>query len=264
MSKTRQHATRHREPRDPDRATAAVVGLIEPWVPGHQAPHSHRRHQLLCTASGVIHVTTSLGEWVLPSTRALWIGSGTLHATRVRRPADTRVLYIDPQAHPAPPGPDCYVVAINPLLRELIATCAAAPWDYAIDSPEARLATVLIDQVRAVEHASVDLPFPADSRAVHLANILREDPANREPLDVLAHRVGSSSRTIERLFRKEAGLSFGSWRQRQRLLTAMEHLAYGESVTNVALDVGYESASSFVAAFRTMFGNTPARYFKAR
>ncbi|WP_367353588.1 helix-turn-helix domain-containing protein [Achromobacter animicus] len=46
---------------------------------------------------------------------------------------------------------------------------------------------------------------------------------------------------VERLFQTEVGLSFGRWRQRQRLLTALEQLAYGESVTNVALDVGYES-----------------------
>ncbi|MFJ1302792.1 AraC family transcriptional regulator [Pseudomonadota bacterium AL_CKDN230030165-1A_HGKHYDSX7] len=264
MSITRQPGPSHAEPPDPDRATAPVVGLMEQWLPGDQAPHAHRRHQLLCAATGVIHVTTSLGEWVLPSTRALWIGSGTLHSTRVRRPADTRVLYIDADAYPMPAGPACFVVAVDPLLRELMSACAIAPWDYAAESPEGRLAAVLIDQVRSVEHTLADLPFPADSRAVHLANILRADPANREPLDVLAHRVGSSPRTIERLFRAEAGLSFGSWRQRHRLLTAMELLAYGESVMNVALDVGYESASSFVAAFRSMFGTTPARYFKAR
>ena len=57
-------------------------------------------------------------------------------------------------------------------------------------------------------------------------------------------------------------MTFGAWRHRQRLITALEFLAYGESVTNIAFEVGYESASSFVAAFREMFGTTPARYFK--
>lgn len=42
----------------------------------------------------------------------------------------------------------------------------------------------------------------------------------------------------------------------------MEQLAYGESVSNVALEVGYESASSFIVAFKRLFGTTPARYFK--
>lgn len=56
-------------------------------------------------------------------------------------------------------------------------------------------------------------------------------------------------------------MSFGAWRYRLRLLTAMEQLAYGASVTQAALEVGYESPSSFIAAFRSMFGKTPARYF---
>ncbi len=247
---------------DPDLATAPVVGLMEEWMPADQAPHVHRRHQLLCAASGVIHVTTSVGEWVLPATRAIWIGSGTLHSTLVRRPAHTRVLYIDPDVYPMPDGAQCRVVAVNPLMREVIAACASAPWDYPADSPQARLASVLVDQVRATDHTSVDLPYPTDTRALRLANLLRTDPANRQPLESLAGQVGSSPRTIERLFQKEAGLSFGRWRQRQRLLTALEQLAYGESVTNVALDVGYESASSFVAAFKAVFGMTPARYFR--
>lgn len=248
---------------DPDLATAPVVGLMEEWMPADQAPHVHRRHQLLCAASGVIHVTTSVGEWVLPATRAIWIGSGTLHSTLVRRPAHTRVLYIDPEVYPMPDGAQCRVVAVSALMREVIASCAAAPWAYPANSPEARLASVLIDQVRATDHTSVDLPYPTDTRALRLANLLRADPANRQPLAALARQVGSSPRTIERLFQTEAGLSFGRWRQRQRLLTALEQLAYGESVTNVALDVGYESASSFVAAFKAVFGTTPARYFKS-
>ncbi len=57
-------------------------------------------------------------------------------------------------------------------------------------------------------------------------------------------------------------MTFGAWRQRQKLIMAIEALAYGGSVKAVAMDVGYESASSFVAAFRSMFGVTPARYFQ--
>ncbi|KAB2683248.1 helix-turn-helix domain-containing protein, partial [Brucella pseudogrignonensis] len=37
-------------------------------------------------------------------------------------------------------------------------------------------------------------------------------------------------------------------------------LAEGESVTNIALDLGYENASAFIAMFRRMLGTTPARY----
>lgn len=57
-------------------------------------------------------------------------------------------------------------------------------------------------------------------------------------------------------------MSFGRWRLRHRMIAALEKLANGNSVSNVADAVGYESPSSFNAAFRDSFGTTPASYFK--
>jgi AraC-like DNA-binding protein len=63
------------------------------------------------------------------------------------------------------------------------------------------------------------------------------------------------------LFRSETGLSFGAWRQRARLIRALQLLADDVSVTQTAIAVGYESTSAFVAAFRRTIGTTPGRYF---
>lgn len=246
----------------PDIARAPVVGHLEQWDAGEWPVHHHKRHQLMAVSSGVMHVTTSVGTWVLPSTRAIWISAGTEHQTLVRRPTNLRVLYIDPDTYDLPRDAYCWVIDVTPLMRELISACTALPWDYPDEGSEARLARVLIDQIRARDYAPVDLPMPKDPRALKITQLLQSDPANREPLTVLAERAGASARTIERLFSTEAGISFGNWRQRHRLLTGMEQLAYGERVSNVALEVGYDSPSSFIAAFKQLFGTTPARYFK--
>jgi AraC-like DNA-binding protein len=66
---------------------------------------------------------------------------------------------------------------------------------------------------------------------------------------------------MERLFQRETGLTFGKWRQQLRLLQALRLLAAGRPVTSVALDVGYESASAFIAMFKRTLGVTPHRYF---
>ena len=54
---------------------------------------------------------------------------------------------------------------------------------------------------------------------------------------------------------------FTEWRQRVRLLRALEMLAADMSVTRVALELGYENVSAFIALFRRTFGVTPGRYF---
>lgn len=122
---------------------------------------------------------------------------------------------------------------------------------------------MLIDQLQTLNDTPVYLSIPADSRAAQLVDILHRDPANREPLVALAQRVGASAHTIERIFMIETHMTFSTWRHRQRLITALELIAYGESITNVAFEIGYESASSFVASFKKHFGTTPYRYFRA-
>lgn len=245
-----------------DQAIAPIVGKIELSQPGFFPWHQHARHQLSYAITGVLHTSTTNGEWVLPPSRALWISAGISHAILVKRSADIRTLYINPIIYPNPHENDCVVVEVTPLVRELILTCSALPWDYTLQSAQGRLSQVLIDQFRTLDHTPTDILLPQDSRALNIANILRSEPANREPLAILASRVGASPRTIERLFVQETTMSFGVWRQRQRLIFALELLAYGESVQNAAWETGYESSSSFVFAFRSMFGKTPAQYFK--
>lgn len=255
--------TAHHTGPNPDQAQSPIVGRIEHWQPGELTPHSHAKHQLMYANKGVIHVSTTTGEWLLPPSRAIWINAGTQHSFRVKRPAETNVLYVNPKRYRLSEGQQCKVVNVSPLVRELILSCADLPWDQ-LNSAQERLAHVLIDQIQILDQAPVDLPLPTDPRALRVVRILRDEPANREPLNTLAKRVGASARTVERLFARETTLSFGAWRHQQRLIFAMERLAYGDSVTRVALDVGYKSASAFVVAFRAQFGTTPAQYFKAR
>ena len=126
------------------------------------------------------------------------------------------------------------------------------------------MAGFMLDQLRVLPSAALELPMPRDARALRLALRLREACGEAASLDRLAHAAGGSRRTLERLFRKETGMSLGRWRQQVRLLQAMRLLARGEPVTSTALEVGYESPSAFIAAFSNALGTTPGRYFKAK
>lgn len=75
-----------------------------------------------------------------------------------------------------------------------------------------------------------------------------------------ARWAGLSSRSLSRLFGAETGMSFAQWRQLARLHAAVERLAAGQAVGEVAWSLGYESPSSFASAFRTVFGETPSGY----
>jgi AraC-like DNA-binding protein len=108
----------------------------------------------------------------------------------------------------------------------------------------------------------LQLPLPTDERAKRAAEWMRANPDDSGSLKRMAKRVCTSVRTLERLFQRETGLTFGKWRQQLRLLHALRLLAGGQAVTRIALSVGYDSPSAFIAAFRKQFGSTPARYFE--
>lgn len=85
-------------------------------------------------------------------------------------------------------------------------------------------------------------------------------PSDRASLAVWARRAGMSERTMLRLISRETGMSFGQWRRRLGVVLAVKWLAGGASIQQVAADLGYESAPSFVTMFRKALGTSLARY----
>ena len=245
--------------REPDPAAAVIVvtfpmpaGLVFDW-------HTHEDHQLAWAASGVLTVRTSAAAWVLPPSRALWIPAGLRHETLSAGTATMRALYIRPELCPIG-WPDATPVAASPLLAELIG--------YLEDpglGPERRAhaEAVLVDLLQPVTMTAVEVRMPAEERARQVAEALAGDPADGRTLAQWGRQVGASERTLARAFVAGTGLPFGRWRALLRLQAALPALAAGEPVGNVARQVGYESVSAFVAAFRRETGVTPARYFRS-
>ena len=235
-----------------------AVGYASGTVLEH---HSHDWAQLVYASAGVMSVHTDDGTWTVPSHRAVWIPAGVGHSVAMSGRVSMRTLYIVPSLVRRLPQ-RCCVVAVPPLLRELILH-ATAQGALRSDVPEhRRFVGFLLDQVRVLPAVPLELPLPRDARALRVAMRLREDPGETAPLAKLARWAGASRRTLERLFQAETGLSLGRWRQQARLLHAMRLLARGEPVTSAALEVGYESPSAFIAAFSNVMGTTPGRYYR--
>jgi AraC-like DNA-binding protein len=244
------------------RQTGPVVGLAASYPDGARIPrHRHAVAQLVYATAGVMTVTTRDGAWVVPPLRAVWVPPRVAHAIRMTGAVEMRTVYLA-RALCGPLPSVCGVVHVTPLLRELVLRAVAFPKRYAPRGAEARLAAVLVDEIRAAPAVPLHLPQPVDPRALRVARALAENPADPRPLAGFARPAGASVRTLARLFRRETGLSFAAWRQQLRLLRALERLASGEPVTAVALDLGYAGPSAFVAMFRRTLGVSPGRYFR--
>jgi AraC-like DNA-binding protein/quercetin dioxygenase-like cupin family protein len=239
----------------PDQATAVVTfempsGFVFDW-------HTHDDHQLAWAASGVLTVRTEREVWVLPPTRALVIPSGVRHETLSAGNATMRAVYLKPDLCPVS-WQVCTPVSASLLLAEVIGYLG----DPALDSQRrAHGETMLLDLLEPITMTAFDVRMPTDERARTVAQGLCDDPADGRTLAQWGRDVGASERTLARAFLADTGLPFGQWRGQLRLRAATVALATGEPVARVAREVGYESTSAFVAAFRRATGSTPAAYF---
>jgi AraC-like DNA-binding protein len=220
--------------------------------------HDHAEHQLVYPSSGVLHVRTDRGSWVVPPRRAVWLPAGIPHSHRAYGRTHMLTLAFPVGVNPlgvAEPA----VLAVSGLLREaIIALATGARLD---PDDRADLYRVVLRRLTpAPAPARFHLPAPADQRLRGIADLLAGDPANTSTLAEFGRAVGASERTLSRLFRRDTGMSFPQWRAQLRLQHAMLLLAAGSSVTAAAIGSGYSNVSAFIAAFRDAFGVTPATY----
>jgi AraC-like DNA-binding protein len=238
------------------------TGTVPEYEHGHVIrTHSHPWHQLVYASRGVMTVRTPDGAWVVPTHRGVWVPASTRHSIEMSGAVSLRTLYLVPSLSRALPD-RCRALAISPLLREVILRIVELDSLSVRVPAHAHLIAVLLDHLHVLESDAVHLPMPRDGRAKRVAAWLQSAPTERKSLNDLARIAGGSKRTLERIFKSETGLGFGKWRQQLRLGHAMRLLAAGEPVTNVALEIGYDSTSAFISAFRLTFGKTPGQYFR--
>lgn len=236
----------------------------------HFEPHRHQWAQLAYCASGVLQVTAALAAdtrdeitYIVPSSRAVWIAPGSLHAVHALEDAAFRTLYIDAAA--VPEGWEtCRMIVVSPLLRELVKALEAHAGPAPATQREALVATLALDELaRApMQQLGVPLPHPqsGDNRLRMFCDAVMASPGERATLGEWARDIGASERTIARLFRHELGTSFRQWRQQVVLAHALPLLARGVSVAQVAQTCGYASDSAFTAMFRDAMGQAPSAF----
>ena len=220
--------------------------------------HRHARGQLLGARRGLITVYAGDRQWVAPPSQAVWIPPGWPHGLRSHGPYSGYSVYLSPAACAGLPSAP-RALAASALLLAAVERVAA--WDgEARDAPRRRVVEVIRDEIRDQPQAAGALLLPAEARLQRLALALSDDPADTRTLAQWANWIGMAPRTLARHFLAETGLSLSAWRQRARLMRALEMLAAGAAVTTVALDLGYDNVSAFIAMFKREHGVTPGRY----
>jgi AraC-like DNA-binding protein len=196
---------------------------------------------------------------VVPPQRAVWLPPGVRHRLVTSDATKMRTLYIRVDAARRMPR-RCAVLAVTPLLRELIQRATELPLHYNRKGPAGRIMQLLLDEIASLAELPYNLPMPRDNPLARICARLVETPNDRATLAELGRAQGTTARTLERHFRARTGMTFSEWRRRARLLRALDWISQGKPILAVALDLGYESPSAFSAMFKREFGSPPTHY----
>jgi AraC-like DNA-binding protein len=244
---------------DVDNVDRAVLAIGTDYPADHLLEfHRHRRAQLLYGATGIMRVDTADATWTVPTRRAVLIPSNIDHQVLMDG-VSTRSLYIEPSAVPWFPT-RCQVVDVSPLLRALLLAAVELPAVYDRHGRDGALVELMLHEIQSVTPLPLDLPMPGRDDLRSLCQAFASAPTLREIPGQWAAQLSVSTRTFNRMFRAETGLTFQQWRQRACVLHAIRLLSTGMTVTQTAAALGYDTPAAFSAMFAHQVGSTPKSF----
>jgi AraC-like DNA-binding protein len=217
--------------------------------------------QLLAAFDGLMSLWTESGRWLVPAGHCAWVPPEQPYSVRAHEPFAGRVADIVKEACLTLPQKPCSFVTSG-LLREAILRVRGSE-SGSCDPEQNLLAMIICQEIRKLPQTGVGIALPRDPRLLRITTAIADDLADNRGLEEWATWTGMSTRTLVRRFMQETGLSFTEWRRQARVMRALEWLASGTSVTTVALDLGYDTVSAFIAMFRHAVGMTPTAYLNS-
>lgn len=240
-----------------EEARGAVIAIATEYDAGYRVSgHSHSRGQLLHARTGVVLITTAQGRWMVPPGHAMWIPPRVVHSVEMIGPVRMQSIYVAPDAVEGLPDA-LRVVGLTDLMRSLVAEAVTLPPEPQPSGRAGLVLGLLIAEIPNLAEQPLALPFPADDRLAALCRRFIGAPSAHATIDAWAKAAGMSRRSFTRRFAAETGLGFSTWRRQALLFAALPRLTAGETVTSVALDLGYESVPAFTTMFRRFLGASP-------
>lgn len=242
----------------------AELGAVSPWRV-HVPPVTidgqveHDKHVLLWQVRGQSDFTVDDETLPLRVGLAIWIPVGTRHSFTTGVNSVLMPMFFE-VAVTATTLRAPTVITVDRDLRTLF--LAFVQSTYSIIRPSTNIARQILALIEERPVVVTVLPMPTTDSALIVAEALRFNPGDDRGVDELAESAHTSTRTIERAFLAETGMTLRQWRIRNRMEAAGILLRSWTTVDAVAQRVGYTSTSAFRRVFKGHFGMTPGQYIE--
>ena len=222
--------------------------------------HSHGNGQLNYVRSGTMHLHSPRAAWVVPWKRIVWIPPGQPHSVRCARLSGAWKVMI-PKEHGRFLPQTISVLQTSPLLQSALNALPEGGESIAPAKIALLIEVIKLELMSAVRE-DFGVTLPQSGELLKVADTLLRNPKDSRRIADWAEEVGMSRRTFTRRFASETGSSFEQWRKTVLFGEALNLLAEGRSVSEIADRLGYAYPSAFIAAFKRRYGASPRRFAK--
>ncbi|WP_207005236.1 helix-turn-helix domain-containing protein [Trinickia mobilis] len=220
------------------------------------------KNKILGIEQGRVKVEGPHGQWVLVPAHMIFIPHSRPYRIYSSADAVVTVAHLSAQ-HTVWEHEGCWAAPINGLAKEMLGYALRWDRDRAADDPVADAyfnALGLLCKEWFQCSRMMWIPF-GESAELKRAIAYSRTRLDSVTIELAAEAAGTSVRTLRRYFQDELGMSWRRFLRELRMTRAIELLTLKRlSVTQTALDVGFNSVAAFTLAFTSFTGKTPSTY----
>ncbi|WP_312741872.1 AraC family transcriptional regulator [Sphingobacterium multivorum] len=246
---------------------STYVWFEENWIHDDEL-HSHRKGQLIYVEQGFQYLTVAGKMYLLPQNHVAWIPSGALHKTNSHSERiKLMVLFFDPPQFDSSQEHlffnQVQLFSAPKVLREMI--LYTEKWSKLREENEQERVFLgaLLHELPyfCSQLLHLEITLPHESRLQTVLNHLHVHYTEAITLDEIAMLSNLSLRTIERLFKKETGMTLAKYQQLLRIIKSLELLSTKQfTISQIAYKVGYKSVQAFTNSFYAVMKYRPSNF----
>lgn len=222
--------------------------------------HLHQRAQLTFVTEGYQYFHINDKIYLVPQNHVIWVPSLQKH--KITSEAKTVKLmvslfknipenqfYSTTHVFPAPP-----------VLKEMI--LYAKKWNQETaenDEQKAFMNALLVSLPNFCdENTALQIPLPSDMRLLEVCQFINLNYQQNHSIDELAETANLSTRSLQRIFKKETGISIKKYAQLIKILKSIELIdSHQFTLSEIAYKVGYKSLSAFTSSYQAIMNAKP-------
>lgn len=241
------------------------VWFEENWI-HDDVLHQHQKGQLVYVESGFQYITIEERIYLLPQNHAVWIPPGAIHKTNSHSEKIKLMIMFADTDKKDPFYREVNVFSVPPVLKEMIRY--AEKWSKLLmkDQDEDIFLKALFNELpHFVEHSlRLHICLPRDKRLTKVIEHLHHHYHEEIRIEELGDTALLSLRTLERIFKKETGLTLIKYQQMLRIIKSLELLSSGNfTISETAYEVGYKSVQAYTRSFHAVMHFRPTDFIKS-